>query len=115
MGGSDRATGATGDELVQMLGALSNPHRLRIVAVLTQGRTYVSDLARTVGLSRPLVHMHLQRLEAAGLISGSLELSTDGKAQKFFDVAPFSIVLTPATVAESAATLVVEEPKRRNK
>ena len=39
----------------------------------------MSHLAREIGVSRPLVHMHLQRLEAAGLIVGHLELSEDGK------------------------------------
>jgi predicted transcriptional regulator len=102
-----------GTQLALVLAALSNPHRLRIVATLAEGRTYVSELARTVGLSRPLVHMHLQRLEAAGLIEGSLELSPDGKAQKFYDVTPFSFHLTPATIAESAATLPTEELPRR--
>jgi DNA-binding transcriptional ArsR family regulator len=53
-----------------MLGALANPHRLRIVAALASGRNYVSQLAREMGMSRPLLHMHLQRLEAAGLVSG---------------------------------------------
>lgn len=70
----------TGDELLVALAALANPIRLRIVARLAGERDYVSNLAREIGVSRALVHMHLQRLEAAGLIVGSLELSADGKA-----------------------------------
>ena len=95
----------TGGELARILSALANPHRLRIVATLAQGSVHVSQLAREVGLSRPLTHMHLQRLEAAGLVTGRLELSQDGKALKFFDVTPFAIHLTPALVAEAARTL----------
>ena len=76
----------TGDDLVTMLAALANPLRLRIVAKLADGRDYVSHLAREIGVSRPLLHMHLQRLETAGLVVGSLELSEDGKALKFYDV-----------------------------
>jgi len=95
----------TGDELARILAALANPHRLRIVATLTRGPVHVSQLAREVGLSRPLTHMHLQRLEAAGLVTGRLELSDDGKAMKFFDVTPFAIQLTPQLVAEAATTL----------
>ncbi|MCU1344612.1 MAG: transcriptional regulator, ArsR family [Acidimicrobiia bacterium] len=87
-----------------VLAALANPQRLRIIAALTKNRAYVSELAREVGLSRPLVHMHLQRLEAAGLVTGSLELSVDGKAMKFFDVLPFSFHLTPALVSSAVAT-----------
>ena len=95
----------TGDGLARILAALANPHRLRIVATLTRGPVHVSQLAREVGLSRPLTHMHLQRLEAAGLVTGRLELSDDGKAMKFFDVTPFTIELTPTLVARAARTL----------
>ena len=55
-----------GDALLRALSALANPHRLRIVAALSRGSTHVSQLARDLGISRPLVHMHLARLEAAG-------------------------------------------------
>src|SRR5919108_1738970 len=95
----------TGDQLVRMLAALSNPHRLRILALLASRRLHVSQLAREVRLSRPLVHMHLQRLEAAGLVSGHLELSKEGKAMKFFEVTPFAIHLTPELVVQAARTL----------
>ena len=87
------------DDVVVVLAALAHPHRLRILARLHEGRGYVSQLARDVELSRPLVHMHLQKLEAAGLVHGTLELSDDGKAMKFFDVVPFELRLTPASLA----------------
>ncbi|NSC23194.1 winged helix-turn-helix transcriptional regulator [Streptomyces albus subsp. chlorinus] len=101
----------TGDELLRVLAALGNPHRMRIVAALAGGRNYVSRLAREIGMSRPLLHMHLQRLEAAGLVVGSLELSDSGKAMKFFEVSPFAYALTPQVVAEAARTL--SEPEAR--
>jgi predicted transcriptional regulator len=94
-----------GDALARILAALANPHRMRIVATLAEGPVHVSQLAREVGLSRPLTHMHLQRLEAAGLVAGRLELSEDGKAMKFFEVTPFAVELTPALVVEAARTL----------
>lgn len=100
----------TGDDLVAVLSALANPIRLRILATLTGGRDYVSHLAREIGVSRPLLHMHLQRLEAVGLVVGSLELSPDGKAMKFFEVADFALTLSPATLAEAASTLAPVEP-----
>ena len=93
-----------------MLAALANPIRLRILAQLADGRDYVSQLAREIGVSRPLLHMHLQRLEAVGLVVGSLELSEDGKALKFYDVADFDIHLTAATVAAAAKTLTTSDP-----
>lgn len=96
----------TGERLLGVLGALASAHRLRILAVLqTKGRTYVSQLAREVGISRPLLHLHLQKLEAAGLVTSKLELSADGKALNFFEAADFSVLLTPDAIAEAAASL----------
>jgi DNA-binding transcriptional ArsR family regulator len=99
----------TGDALVEMLSALANPLRLRIVARLAGGRDYVSHLAREIGISRPLLHMHLQRLETAGIVTGSLELSSDGKAMKYFELADFDLHLTPTVLAEAAQTLTEKE------
>ena len=95
----------TGDELLAMLSALASPHRLRVIAELKRGRNYVSELARVVGLSRPLLQMHLTKLEAAGLVTSRLELSSDGKAMKFYELAPFSLTLNPAVVAAAISTL----------
>jgi len=96
----------SGEQLLAVLGALANPHRLRILAVLKEkGRTYVSQLARDVGISRPLLHLHLQKLEAAGLVTSQLELSADGKALNYFEAADFEVLLTPAAIAEAAASL----------
>jgi DNA-binding transcriptional ArsR family regulator len=98
---SDRS----GDELLRILAALANPQRLRIMAALAGGRNYVSQLARELGISRPLLYLHLQRLEAAGLVTGALELSAEGKAMKYFEITPFLLQLTPAAIAEAAKTL----------
>ncbi|HMM40607.1 MAG TPA: winged helix-turn-helix domain-containing protein [Thermomicrobiales bacterium] len=95
----------TGDELLLALSALANPHRLRIIAALAGQRNYVSQLAREIGMSRPLLHMHLQKLEQAGLVVGHLELSEDGKAMKYFELAPFAIDLSPETIAAAVRTL----------
>lgn len=102
----------TGDELVEMLAALSNPLRLRIIAKLASGRDYVSHLAREIGISRPLLHMHLQKLESAGLIVGRLELSADGKAMKYYEVADFDFHLTAPALAEAVNTLTRTDPSR---
>src|SRR5436305_5958488 len=102
----------TGDQLVEMLAALANPLRLRIVATLAGGRDYVSHLAREIGVSRPLLHMHLQKLEAAGLIVGSLELSEDGKAMKYYEVADFSLHLTASALTEAGKTLTRSDPEK---
>lgn len=101
-----------GDELAAVLSALDNPLRLRILAALkVRGRNYVSQLAREIGISRPLLHLHLNKLEDAGLVRSQLELSTDGKALNYFEVVDFHVELTPETVATAAATLSSKSEK----
>lgn len=103
---------AHGDELLAMLAALANPHRLRIVAALsTGGRNYVSQLARELGISRPLLHLHLQKLEEAGLVVSQLELTEDGKARNYVDVTDFGIDLTPTAIATAVRSLTVKSDK----
>ena len=88
-------------QLLAVLTAAANPHRLRIIAELTSGRVHVSELARRLGMSRPLLYMHLDKLEKADLVTGQLELSADGKAMKYFELAPFELRLTAATITEA--------------
>jgi DNA-binding transcriptional ArsR family regulator len=101
-----------------VLTAAANPLRLRVVAELSDGRVHVSELARRLGISRPLLYMHLDRLEKAGLISGHLELSEDGKAMKYYDLDPFELLLNAQVITDAvraseaagqAAELAAEE------
>ena len=102
----------TGDALLAMLAALASPHRLRIVAALTAGgRNYVSALAREIGISRPLLYLHLQKLEEAGLVASRLELSRDGKALNYFEVTAFDLEITPAAITEAANSLTIKPEK----
>ena len=104
----------SGDELLQMLTALANPHRLRILSALSERQTYVSELARELGIGRPLLHMHLQTLERAGLVTGRHEVSADGKALRYYEVTDFAETLTPQRVTEAAKTLSPSsEPSRK--
>lgn len=98
----------TGDGLLQVLATLANPHRLRVVAALAGERNYVSRLARELGISRALLQVHLRKLEAAGLVSATIEVSEDGKAMKFYEVRPFALHLTPRAIMTAARTLSSE-------
>ena len=98
----------TGDQLLQMLTALANPHRLRILAALSERQAYVSELARELGISRPLLHMHLQSLQKAGLVVGRHEVSAEGKALRFYEVAEFDEHLTPQRVTQATHSLRTE-------
>ena len=86
-----------------MLTAIAHPLRLRVIAELAHGRVHVSELARRLGMSRPLLYMHLDKLEKAGLVTGSLELSDDGKAMKYFELVPFEMRITAETVIRALA------------
>ncbi len=96
-----------GDELVALLAALASPHRMRVVAALAGGRNYVSQLARDLNISRALLQVHLKKLEAAGLVTSTLEVSEDGKAMNYYEVVPFAVDLTPETVERASATLTL--------
>jgi DNA-binding transcriptional ArsR family regulator len=93
----------TSEQLLAMLTAIAHPLRLRIIAELADGRVHVSELARRLGMSRPLLYMHLDRLEKAGLVTGQLELSEDGKAMKYFELVPFELRVTAETVVRAVA------------
>jgi len=102
----------SGDRLLAALAALASPPRLRIVAALkADGRNYVSQLAREVGISRPLLHLHLQKLEEAGLVTSKFELSDDGKALNYFEVVEFDFELTPAAIARAVKSLTASSTK----
>jgi DNA-binding transcriptional ArsR family regulator len=84
-----------------MLTAVAHPLRLRIIAELAGGRVHVSELARRLDMSRPLLYMHLDKLEKAGIVTGHLELSHDGKAMKYLELAPFEVRITAETIIEA--------------
>jgi DNA-binding transcriptional ArsR family regulator len=91
----------TSDELLARLTAAGHPLRLRIIAELAGGRVHVSELARRLDMSRPLLYMHLDKLEKAGMVAGHLELSDDGKAMKYFELAPFEFRINAQTVIDA--------------
>ncbi|WP_200300930.1 ArsR/SmtB family transcription factor [Streptomyces adelaidensis] len=93
----------TSEELLAVLAAVGHAQRLRVIAEIVGGRMYVSELARRLGMSRPLLYMHLERLEKAGLVVGSLELSKSGKALKYFELAPFDLHVNAETIAAAVA------------
>lgn len=72
-------------------------------------RVHVSQLAREAQISRPLLYMHLKRLEEAGLVTSQMELSDDGKALNLYELVPFSIVLDIDHVAEAVKTLTFKK------
>ncbi len=89
------------EELSSRLAAIASPQRMRIISLLVGERLHVSELARRMGMSRALLYMHLSKLQEAGFVSGHLELSSDGKAMKFFEVLPFAIAVDAKTIFDA--------------
>ena len=97
------------EEYVKLFEALSHPMRIKILGILAQERQYVSELARMVSISRPLLYMHLKKLEAAGLVLGSAEISETGKATKYYELRPFCIQLTPELLTQLSLAIPLTE------
>lgn len=101
-----------GDELLLVLEALSNAYRLKIIGILSEERQYVSQLARELGISRPLLYLHLQKLEEANLVSSTMELSDSGKAMRFYILNSFQFELNEALIYQLAPTITMKKNKK---
>ncbi len=112
---NDNETGLvnTGDNLLRLTESLSHPLRLKILGILYQNRQYVSELARTVNISRPLLYMHLRKLEATGLIKGSHEISTDGKVMKYYELLEFDLHITPDLLYELSKSITEKQDNQK--
>ena len=88
------------DDYTRLFDALSHPMRIKVMGVLSEKRRYVSELAKLMGMSRPLLYMHLKKLEEAAIVTSSYEISELGKSMKFYEVRAFDIALTPELLVE---------------
>ena len=95
-------------DYTKLFDALSHPMRIKIIGVLTENRRYVSELAKIMNMSRPLLYMHLKKLETADVVIGSYEISESGKSMKYYEIKPFAVHLTPELLTALAQTIPVE-------
>ncbi len=100
---------SSGDQLVKFFDALSNPLRIKIMGILYQNRQYVSELARLVNISRPLLYMHLRKLESANLIKGNHEISEDGKAMKYYEIQQLDLHVNPKLLFELSKSVTIKQ------
>jgi len=56
-------------DTTDLLWALANEHRLRILCLLEGGERSVGDLAQHLGLSQSSLSQHLARLRKAGIVA----------------------------------------------
>jgi len=97
----------TGDDFLKLCDSLSHPIRLKILGILYQNRQYVSELARMVNISRPLLYLHLKKLEQAKLVKGNHEISDDGKAMKYYEIQHFNLNINPELLSELSKSVTI--------
>ncbi len=87
--------------LAEILDALGNEHSLTIMAVLADGECYVSELAKEVGISRPLLYLHLKKLENAGLVESEIRhFEEPPYTKKFYKAKNFELILSLNKIKE---------------
>jgi len=87
--------------LAQFLDALGNVHSLSIMGVLAKGECYVSELAKEVGISRPLLYLHLKKLENAGLVESEIRhFEEPPYTKKFYKAKNFELILSLSNIKE---------------
>ncbi len=81
--------------LAQLLDALGNEHSLKIMSILAGGEYFVSELAKMVGISRPLLYLHLKKLENAGLVESEIRhFEEPPYTKKFYRAKNFELKLS---------------------
>jgi ArsR family transcriptional regulator len=99
------------EEYIKVFDALSHPMRIKILGLLAKERQYVSELARMVNISRPLLYMHLKKLETARLIIGHAEISPAGKATKYYESLNFEITINLPLLTALSETIEISGDK----
>lgn len=89
------------NNLAQILNALGNEYSLLIMATLAEGEFYVSELAKIVGISRPLLYLHLKKLENAGLVESEIRhFEEPPYTKKFYKAKNFELILSLDKIKE---------------
>jgi len=100
------------EDYINVFDALSHPARIKIIGILAEGRQYVSELARLVNISRPLLYMHLKKLETARLVTSAMEISESGKAMKYYALEDFELQITKELLNELSQNIIIETPSK---
>lgn len=100
------------EDYISVFDALSHPVRIKIIGILAEGRQYVSELARLVNISRPLLYMHLKKLETARLVTSAMEISESGKAMKYYALEDFELQITKELLNGLSQNIIIETPSK---
>lgn len=95
--------------LVKTMKALANPIRLRIIALLEKEPKHAYALAKELGVSYPLAHLHMKGLKKMGLIEEIEHEEREGRPSvKTYAPTDFEIVLSSKMIHD----VVLKEEKK---
>ncbi len=100
----------TFDDSILLLKALSDPSRLRMVRALGEGERTTEDLATRLGLAASTVSFHLDRLEAAGIVTRRRE-----QYYTTVSVRPHRLAITLSELVNAQDENLVRETRREEK
>ncbi|MEM1820952.1 MAG: winged helix-turn-helix domain-containing protein [Thermofilaceae archaeon] len=86
------------EQLVKTLRVMANPIRLRMLALIAARPRHAYELSKLLGLSYPLVHMHLRALEKAGLVEGAYV--EEARVKRVYRLKDFRLVLDGETLGK---------------
>ncbi len=107
------------EELSEALTLLGNLTRLRVIAALSKRPMFIQELSGELGVSYPLLHLHLKNMEKHGIVKSEYAVGTDKSTRyvkRYFTLVDFKIEVTPDLVtrlAEKSDTKVTT--KKRTK
>ena len=91
------------EKLVKTLKALANPLRLKMIAKLAEEPQHAYALAKNLGISYPLAHLHLKGLKKMGLIEEIKDEKRPDNLPKVKTYSPtdFELVINPQMIQEN--------------
>ena len=86
-------------ELLAVLKVLGSETRLRILSMLAERPMHAYEIMKELGVSYPIVLMHLNALRRVGLVEEA-EAERGGRRRKYYRAVSFRLVLTPEVIRE---------------
>ena len=102
--------------LAKILTILGNETRLKVIAALQDGKMFIQELSQSLGVSYPLLHLHLKNLESNGIVKSEYSVGTDKTrryVKRYFELVDFRIEVSPELIAKIANKELKD--KKRNK
>ncbi len=106
------------EDLSDVLTLLGNLTRLRVIAALAEGPMFVQELSSKLGVSYPLLHLHLKNMERHGIVKSEYKVGSDKATRyvrRYFELVDFDIRVTPKLIADLGRQDGGQKKKRRKK